>query len=227
MGQIELNREQAEALVTQLAASLKVHSENPTAIPGEREPPPEYPKGAWGVEPELAAQGVEVLDIPIGGHQNQRHQQPLPICYPGPGTNLHPVPANERPRGNPLSLSAQGYELNQGINYIPFTILDWFGCDVPACFIKPHLNVNNPYIEARLEMDGPVYHGEIHAAPINNQNDAHPELTNELTQMLEPSYRDRNAVEDALGCVGDQSLEAEVKRWNTIKKKVKCVQDQI
>jgi hypothetical protein len=68
--QIELNREQAEALVTQLVASLNTHCEDPTEIQGEREPPPEYPAGSRGVEPELAAQGVEVLDIPVGGCQN-------------------------------------------------------------------------------------------------------------------------------------------------------------
>jgi hypothetical protein len=62
VGQIELNREQAEALVTRLAASLDAHRENPIAIQGEREPPPEYPTGSRGVDPELAAQGVEVLD---------------------------------------------------------------------------------------------------------------------------------------------------------------------
>jgi hypothetical protein len=45
--------------------------------------------------------------------------------------------------------------------------------------------------------------------------------------MLEPGYQDRTAVEDALGCVGDWSLEVEVKCWNTIKKKSKRIQDQI
>jgi hypothetical protein len=45
--------------------------------------------------------------------------------------------------------------------------------------------------------------------------------------MLEPGYQDRNAVEDALGCTSNRSLEAEVKQWNTIKKKIKHVQDQI
>jgi hypothetical protein len=68
--QIELNREQAEALVTQLVASLNTHCEDPTEIQGEREPPPEYPAGSRGVELELATQGVEVLDIPVGGCQN-------------------------------------------------------------------------------------------------------------------------------------------------------------
>jgi hypothetical protein len=45
--------------------------------------------------------------------------------------------------------------------------------------------------------------------------------------MLEPSYRDRTAVDDALGHVGDQSLGAEVTRWNALKRKVKRIQDQI
>jgi hypothetical protein len=103
-----------------------------------------------------------------------------------------------------------GYKLNRGPGYIPFNILDRFGWEVPAQFIKPHMNVDNPYIEAQLEMDGPVYHGEIHAAPVNDQDDTHPELTQELLQMLEPGFWDRTMVEDALGQVGDHSLEAEV-----------------
>jgi hypothetical protein len=45
--------------------------------------------------------------------------------------------------------------------------------------------------------------------------------------MLKPGYRDRTAVDDALGCVRDRSLGAEVTRWNTLKKKVKRIQDQI
>jgi hypothetical protein len=227
VGQIELNREQAEALVAQLAASLDAHRENPTEIQGEREPPPDYPTGSRGVEPVLAAQGVEVLDVPIGGRQNRGRRRPVPVCNTGPGTNPCPTPANERARRNPLSPSSQGYELNRGVNYISCNILDRFGREVPACFIKPHLNVDNPYVEARLEMDGPVYCGEIHATPVNNRDDAHPELTNESLQMLEPGYRDRSAVKDALGRVGDRSLGAEVTRWNTLKKKVKHLQDQI
>jgi hypothetical protein len=54
MGQIELNREQAEALVARLATSLNVHCENSAEIQREREPPPEYPTGSRGVKPELA-----------------------------------------------------------------------------------------------------------------------------------------------------------------------------
>jgi hypothetical protein len=227
VGQIELNRMQAEALVTRLAASLDAHCENPAEVQGEREPPPEYPEGSRGVEPELTAQGVEVLDIPVGRRQNRGHGRPLSICNPGPGTNPCPAPANERARRNPLSPSSQGYELNRGINYISCNILDCFGREVPARFIKPHLNVDNPYMEAQLEMDGPVYRGEIHATPVNDRDDTHPELTNESLRMLKPSYRDRTAVDDALGHVRDRSLGAKVTRWNTLKKKVKHIQDQI
>jgi hypothetical protein len=210
MGQIELNREQAEALVTRLTASLDVHRENPAEIQGEREPPPKYPAGSRGVEPELAAQGVEVLDIPIGGRQNRGCRQPIQVRNPGPSTNPRPTPANERARRNPLSPSSQGYKINRGVNYISCNILDRFSHEVPARFIKPHLNIDNPYVEARLEMDGPVYRSEIHATPVNDRDDTHPELTNESLCLLELGYRDRNAVEDALGRVGDRSLGAEV-----------------
>jgi hypothetical protein len=44
VGQIELNHEQAEVLVTRLAASLDTHHENPIAVSGEREPPPNTPQ---------------------------------------------------------------------------------------------------------------------------------------------------------------------------------------
>jgi hypothetical protein len=127
MGQIELNREQAEVLVARLAASLDAHHENTIEIQGEREPPPEYPTGSRGVEPELTTQEVEVLDIPVGGRQNRGHRRPVPVRNPGPSTNPHPIPANERARGNPLSPSSQGYELNRGVNYISCNILDCFG----------------------------------------------------------------------------------------------------
>jgi hypothetical protein len=148
VGQIELNHEQAEALVARLAASLDAHCEDPTAVQGEREPPPEYLTGSRGVEPKLAAQGVEVLDIPVGRCQNRGRGRPVAICNPGPGTNPCPAPANERARRNPLSPSSQGYELNRGVNYISCNILDRFRREVPACFIKPHLNMDNPYVEA-------------------------------------------------------------------------------
>jgi hypothetical protein len=227
VGQIELNCEQAKALVAQLAASLDAHHENPTAVQGAREPPPEYPEGSRGVKPELAAQGVEVLDIPVGRRQNRGCGRPVTVCNPGPGTNLCPAPTNERARRNPLSPSSQGYELNRGVNYISCNILNRFRREVPARFIKPHLNVDNPYVEARLEMDSPVYRSEIHATPVNDRDDAHPELTNKSLQMLKPGYQDRIAVEDALGHVGDRSLGAKVTRWNALKKKTKHIQDQI
>jgi hypothetical protein len=225
--QIELNCEQAEALVARLAASLDAHRENPVAIQGEREPPPEYPAGSRGVDPELTAQGVEVLDVPVGRRQNKGRGRSGPVRNLGPGTNPRPAPANERERRNPLSPSSQGYELNRGVNYISCNILDHFGREVPARFIKPHLNVDNPYIEAQLAMDSPVYCGEIHATPVNDRDDVHPELTNESLGMLELGYHDRNAVEDALGRVSDRLLGAEVTRWNVLKRKVKRIQDQI
>jgi hypothetical protein len=76
-------------------------------------------------------------------------------------------------------------------------------------------------------MDSPVYCGEIHTTPVNDQDDAHPELTNESLRMLEPGYHDHSAVEDTLGRVGDRSLGTKVTRWNALKKKVKHLQDQI
>jgi hypothetical protein len=168
VGQIELNHEQAKVLVTRLATSLNAHHEDPPMVLGEREPPPKYPESSRGIEPELTAQGVKILDVPIGGHQDRGCWQSGPVHHAGPSANPHPTLVNERPWRNPLSLSSQGYELNRGPSYIPFLILDQFGCDVPAHFIKPYMNVDNPYVEAWLEMDGPVYHGEIHTAPVTN-----------------------------------------------------------
>jgi hypothetical protein len=132
VGQIELNCEQAEALVARLAASLAAHCEDPTEVQGEREPPPNYPTGSRGVEPELAAQGVKVLDIPVGRRQDRGHRRSGPVCNAGPNANLWPTPANERPRHNPLSPSLQGYKLNRGVNYISCNILNRFGHEVPA-----------------------------------------------------------------------------------------------
>jgi hypothetical protein len=39
---------------------------------------------------------------------------------------------------------------------------------MPACYIRAHLDVPNPFVEGRLSLQGPTYHSKIHAAAIHD-----------------------------------------------------------
>ena len=71
----------------------------------------------------------------------------------------------------------------------------------------------NPYALARLTTNGAVYCGEIHAAPINDSDTPHEELTPPMLRMLEATYPAKRLVDAALDRDGDRSLIAEVRRY--------------
>jgi hypothetical protein len=120
----------------------------------------------------------------------------------------------------------QGYESNQGTSYIPFTILDATGRQVPARYIKVHMT-DNPYVKARMAMDGPIHRGEIHAAAVHDRVGLTPEIGPDKLQLLDCSYQDWIMVDKAIAHVGDRSLTAEVMRWRGLQKRMKAVQESI
>ena len=71
---------------------------------------------------------------------------------------------------------------------------------------------SNPYVIARLTANGPDYQGELHATPYNGPEDIEP-LTDEAMQMLEPDFLAVEHVSNALRCMGDRTLWAEVIRY--------------
>ena len=126
--------------------------------------------------------------------------------YPRPTSPVAPPAARPVPRAPP------GYELNRGSAYIPFTILDQYGRDMPTQFIQVHMT-NNPYALARLTPNRPTYSGEIHAAPVNDTDAPLEELTPVMLRMLEHSYPTAWMVDDAVARDGDRSMVAEIQRY--------------
>jgi hypothetical protein len=71
-------------------------------------------------------------------------------------------------KSDPYRRHRRATSTTTGAAYVPFNILSEQGVETPARYVKVHLDVPNPFAEARMSMHGPVYRGEIHAAPIND-----------------------------------------------------------
>jgi hypothetical protein len=86
---------------------------------------------------------------------------------------------------------------------------------------------DNPYVEARMTMDGPVHRGEIHAAAVNDWVGRTPDIGPDELCLLDRSYQDWIMVDEAIAHVGDRSLTAEVMRWRGLQKRMKAAQESI
>ena len=71
---------------------------------------------------------------------------------------------------------------------------------------------NNPYVIARVTANGPNYRGKLHATPYNGTEPVEA-LTDEAMRMLEPKFPVAEHVSNALRCMGDRTLWAEVIRY--------------
>ena len=68
---------------------------------------------------------------------------------------------------------------------------------------------NDPYVIARLTLNGPNYRGKLHATPYMGPEPVNM-LTNEAIHMLEPEFPAVEFVTDAIRHIGDHTLEADV-----------------
>ena len=75
---------------------------------------------------------------------------------------------------------------------------------------------DNPYVIARLTASGADYRGEIHAAPVNDVDTPPERLTDAALRMFARTFPALGRVNDAIGRIGDRSLEAEVRRYQGI-----------
>ena len=75
---------------------------------------------------------------------------------------------------------------------------------------------DNPYVITRLTASGANYRGEIHAAPVNNVDTPPERLTDNALRMFTRTFPALGRVNDAIGRIGDRSLEAEVRRYQGI-----------
>jgi hypothetical protein len=123
-------------------------------------------------------------------------------------------------------LTPPGFEHNRGPAYIPFRIQE-NGREIPARYIRAHLDAPNPFVEGRLSLDGPTYHSEIHAQSIHDVDIPPPPITADILWLLHTDYMGHDRVDEALGEIGDRSLIAEVSRYRQLERKRKAFQESI
>ena len=197
MASFRLNREDATALATQLLRAFGEDHENAAEVP------PAYPAR------EVTAQGMGVQRGRRGG-QNRGPRQPVPVQADTPPPYTRPTPTRRASSPTPA-----GYVHNRGADYIPFTITDHHGRPTLARFVQVHMT-DNPYVIARLTASGADYRGEIHAAPVNDVDTPPEHLTDAALRMFARTFPALDRVNEAIGRIGDRSLEAEVRRHQGI-----------
>jgi hypothetical protein len=120
-----------------------------------------------------------------------------------------------------------GFEHNRGPAYIPFRIRNNTGSEMPARYIRVHLNTPNPFVEGQLSLNSPMYHSEIHTSAIHDLNVPTPPITVELLWLLQIDYMDHKRVDEAMGELGDRSLITEVNHYHRLERKHKSFQESI
>jgi hypothetical protein len=213
VARINLNRVQATALASRLINALKNH-QDATPIP----PPYNYGEEiahivaeGLGVEQAVIAEG---LGVRTRGGQGQGR---------GRGNRPQPVPDARRPTQEqaqgpqaPRRITSPvpaGFEHNRGPAFIPFRIQNEHGGEMPARYIRTHINTPNPFVEGRLSLNGPTYHSEIHAASVVDVDIPPPPITADILRLLDTDYMGLDRVDKALGELGDRSLQAEVNQY--------------
>jgi hypothetical protein len=229
VAQFNLSRAQATALATRLVDSLEQDHQDTPAIP------PTYNYGeefaqivaeGLGISPDVAAEGLGICNRRgrRGGQGRGNRPQPVPDAR----RPANSQPTQERlPARRPSSPTPAGFEHNQGPAFIPFRIRNEHGGETPARYIHAHLDAPNPFVEGRLSLNGPTYHSEIHAATIHDLDVPPPPITADILQLLDTDYMGHERVDEALGEIGDRSLQAEVNRYRRLVRKRKSFEESI
>jgi hypothetical protein len=206
---------QATVLATRLVNSLDQDHQDTPAVP------PVYNYGeefvrvvAEGLRftPDVAAEGLGIRNRRgrRGGQGRGNRSQPVPDARCP--ANSQPT-QEHRPARRPSSPTPVGFEHNRGLAYILFLIRNEHGGETPAHYIRAHLDAPNPYVEGCLSLNGPTYHSEIHAAAIHDLDILPPLITADILRLLDTDYMGHERVDEALGEIGDCSLQAEVNRY--------------
>jgi hypothetical protein len=215
VARFNLSRAQATVLATSLVDSLNQDHQNappvPTA-PNYREEFAQIVAEGLGFATDVAAEGLGIRNRRgrRGGQGRGNRPQPVPDAR----RPAHPQSTQERlPARRPSSPTPAGFEHNRGPAYIPFRIRNEHGGETPARYIRAHLDAPNPFVEGRLSLNGPTYHSEIHAAVIHDLDVPPPPITADILRLLDTDYMGHERVDEALGELGDRSLQAEVNRY--------------
>jgi hypothetical protein len=229
VARFNLSRAQATALATSLIDSLdQDHQNTPEVLPGYNygEEFARIVAEGLGIAPDVAAEGLGVRNRRgrRGGQGRGNRPQPVPDARRPANTQ----PTQERlPARRPSSPTPAGFEHNRGPAFIPFRIRNEHGGETPARYIRAHLDTPNPFVEGRLSLNGPTYHSEIHAAAIHDLDVPPPMITADLLRLLDTDYMGHEHVDEALGEIGDRSLQAEVNRYRRLSRKRKSFEESI
>jgi hypothetical protein len=228
VARFNLSHAQATALATRLIDSLKQNHQNATEVPPAydyREEVTRIIAEGLGIAPDVAAEGLGVRNQRGRRGGQGRGNRPQQVPDARRPANLQST-QERQPARRPTSPTPAGFEHNRGPAFIPFCIQE-NGCEMPAQYIRAHLDAPNPFVEGRLSMQGPTYHSEIHAAVIHDVDVAPPPITAELLQLLHTDYMGHNRVDEALGELGDHSLIAEVNCYCRLERRRRSFQESI
>ena len=130
------------------------------------------------------------------------------------------------PTHNAVSPPPSGFDCNVGHNYVPFKIPTLSGHGVAmAKWVRIRMGTN-PTVEGCMQKGGPVYLGDVHAAPDFDHGDA-PDYSHEQHCHLLSNYSRHHEVDDALKHIGDKSLIAEVARFRGTMNALERLQQEI
>jgi hypothetical protein len=229
VARFNLSRAQATALATSLVDSLdQNHQDTPEVPPGYNygEEFTRVVAEGLGIATDVAAEGLGVRNRRgrRGGQGQGNRPQPVPDAR----RPANSQPTQERlPARRSSSPTPAGFEHNRGPAFIPFRIRNEHGGETPARYIRAHLDAPNPYVEGRLSLNRPTYHSEIHAAAIHDVDVPPPLITSDLLRLLDTDYMGHKHVDEALGEIGDCSLQAEVNRYWRLARKRKSFEESI
>jgi hypothetical protein len=216
-------------LATSLVDSLDENHQNTPEVPPGYDYGEEFARivaEGLGIAPDVAAEGLGIRHRRGRRGGQGRGSRPQPV--PDARRPANAQPTQERlPARRPSSPTPAGFEHNRGPAFIPFRIRNEHGGETPARYIRAHLDGPNPYVEGCLSLNRPTYHSEIHAAAIHDLDVPPPMITADLLRLLDTDYMGHERVDEALGEIGDRSLQAEVNRYRRLSRKRKSFEESI
>jgi hypothetical protein len=215
VARFNLSRAQATALATRLVDSLNQDHQDATAVLPAYDYGEEFAQiiaEGLGIAPDIAAKGLGIRNR--RGRRGGQGRGNRPQQVPDARCPANPQSTQERqPTRRPTLPTPAGFEHNRGPAFIPFRICNEHGGEMLARYIRAHLDAPNPFVEGRLSLNGPTYHSEIHAAAIHDLDVPPPPITADILRLLDTDYMGHERVDEALGELGDRSLQAEVNRY--------------
>jgi hypothetical protein len=225
MARVNLNHAQATALASNLLNALKNHEDATAVLPA-------YDYGGelariiaegLGIEEAVAAEGLGICARRGQNRGQGRGGRPRAVPDSRRPANPQQVQGARPPQRSTSPVPAS-FEHNRGLAFIPFRIHNEHSGETPARYsgetlaryIRAHLDAPNPFVEGCLSLNGPTYHSKIHAAAIHDLDVPPPIITADILRLLDTDYMGHERIDEALGELGDRSLQAEVNQYRRL-----------